>query len=339
MKRRLTSLDPGYRHGFLSVFPQGIDSVFTLFEAANNVEAVLLHKVTPKGKYLIVDDASRFPSAGILKISPAQGTTRPEVLFYNRKIGNQFHLLQRGYGSFHANTWDAGAIVSAPVMAEHHNALKDAIMKIEMRIGLADSTDTATITGMVKALEHRWLMPKAAFKAYPTLGPAPLKVRFQNFSTGYGLHYLWEFGDGDTSSEKHPEHVYVSEGKYPVKLSLVSSLNSQAFTEKPNYITVSSDTRHAMFYGVPYTGLSVTTAAAQEATEPTSFTLIDQTDGQIVERHWFFGDGTDELVASANIHTVRHCYHTPGSYTPSLLVKYADDAVTRTNILQDIMVY
>lgn len=79
-KRRITSLDRGYRHGNLAVFPQAIDSFFTLFEAANNVQARLSHKATATSKYLIVDDASKFPNYGILKIT--HGNTTPEVLFY-----------------------------------------------------------------------------------------------------------------------------------------------------------------------------------------------------------------------------------------------------------------
>lgn len=117
MQRRINSLDKGYIQGSLSVFPQAIDSHFTLFEANNNLETTLSHKLTTTAKYIIVEDASGFPQSGMLRISPKNGTTTPEVLYYGRKIGNQFHILQRN----HAGSWDAGTVISCPVMAEHQD--------------------------------------------------------------------------------------------------------------------------------------------------------------------------------------------------------------------------
>lgn len=51
-----------------------------------------------------------------------------------------------------------------------------------------------------------------------TNGPAPLMVRFSNPSIPAGLdgplRYLWLFGDGTTSSEPSPEHMYGTPGDY-----------------------------------------------------------------------------------------------------------------------------
>ena len=320
-KRRITSLDKNYRHGDLSVFPQALDSVFTLFEAKNNLETRLSHKLTSTAKYIIVENASAFPQSGILKVGS-------EAIFYTKKIGNQFHLLQRKY----ASTWAAGTVVSLPVMAEHHNALKDAIIKIQNKIGLNENPDPQSLHGVLRTLEQRWLAPKAIFKAYPLVGPSPLTVRFQNFSSGHGMHYLWDFGDGITSSEKHPLHTYIGEGAYTVKLNMVSTTNAQVITEKNDYITVSSDLISPFFYGRPLMGYS----KATDSISPTNFTFVDQTDGNITERHWFFGDGTDAIVSNPNIHSIKHTYNKPGDYKPTLMVKYADNKTSRANIVEGI---
>lgn len=48
-------------------------------------------------------------------------------------------------------------------------------------------------------------------------GCAPLTTVFTNLST-YSSEYLWEFGDGGTSSAENPEYIYNESGIYTVKL-------------------------------------------------------------------------------------------------------------------------
>jgi gliding motility-associated-like protein len=49
-------------------------------------------------------------------------------------------------------------------------------------------------------------------------------VQFNNQSVyGTGVHFLWNFGDGDTSSQKNPTHVYQNTGIYNVKLTVTTT--------------------------------------------------------------------------------------------------------------------
>ncbi|MEZ6255162.1 MAG: PKD domain-containing protein [Patescibacteria group bacterium] len=50
-------------------------------------------------------------------------------------------------------------------------------------------------------------------------GNAPLDVRFINTSTSHYDDFAWDFGDGFSSSEKHPSHTYTSPGTYKVTLT------------------------------------------------------------------------------------------------------------------------
>ncbi|WP_162054268.1 PKD domain-containing protein [Pontibacter pamirensis] len=44
-------------------------------------------------------------------------------------------------------------------------------------------------------------------------------IYFKNLSdSSQTISYLWDFGDGTTSTERHPEHTYTKKGKYDVKL-------------------------------------------------------------------------------------------------------------------------
>ena len=62
--------------------------------------------------------------------------------------------------------------------------------------------------------------PTANFTATPTVGDPPLVVRFTDTSKGEISDYLWLFGDGHTSTEKNPVHVYHSVGDHRVTLAV-----------------------------------------------------------------------------------------------------------------------
>lgn len=66
-------------------------------------------------------------------------------------------------------------------------------------------------------------------------------------STAYS--YLWEFGDGETSHEKDPKHVYRMAGTYTVKLTVTSSGGTNSTITITDYIHVyewdyTNDTLH-----------------------------------------------------------------------------------------------
>ncbi|PKL60678.1 MAG: hypothetical protein CVV33_01460, partial [Methanomicrobiales archaeon HGW-Methanomicrobiales-4] len=80
----------------------------------------------------------------------------------------------------------------------------------------------------------------ADFDALPKEGAAPLSVRFSDLSTGTINSYLWNFGDGGTSSEKEPIHLYSLSGSYPVSLTVTGPGGSHT-TTKPGFVTVTGE--------------------------------------------------------------------------------------------------
>ena len=50
-------------------------------------------------------------------------------------------------------------------------------------------------------------------------GLIPLNVEFTNTSAGDNLTYVWDFGDGQTSSEHSPVHEYSAPGEFTVTLT------------------------------------------------------------------------------------------------------------------------
>ena len=78
----------------------------------------------------------------------------------------------------------------------------------------------------------------AEFLATPLQGTAPMTVKFTDKSSGSPKSYYWDFGDGSTSTDRNPTHIYNNDGAYSVGL-VVTYWNGQTKTVvKQNYISV-----------------------------------------------------------------------------------------------------
>lgn len=65
----------------------------------------------------------------------------------------------------------------------------------------------------------------------------PLLVRFTDISTGEITDWLWDFGDGRTSTRQNPIHIYWQAGNYTVSLTVRGPEGSDTAV-KNDYITV-----------------------------------------------------------------------------------------------------
>ncbi len=77
------------------------------------------------------------------------------------------------------------------------------------------------------------------FTAYPDTGTLPLKVRFTDRSTGEINKWHWDFGDGHTSEDQNPEHIYLKSGNYDVTLTITNKDGLKKQYVKKQYIDVS----------------------------------------------------------------------------------------------------
>lgn len=78
----------------------------------------------------------------------------------------------------------------------------------------------------------------AEFSANITDGYSPLQVLFNNLSIN-ATAYTWNFGDGTTSNEVNPSHIYSSPGTYTVSLTASNEL-AIAYNTKESLINVSN---------------------------------------------------------------------------------------------------
>jgi hypothetical protein len=64
------------------------------------------------------------------------------------------------------------------------------------------------------------LGPMAWFDSEPASADTPLSLLFIDRSVGAVTAWLWDFGDGTTSTEQNPSHSYMTFGSYTVKLTV-----------------------------------------------------------------------------------------------------------------------
>lgn len=312
---RKSTLDSGYITGGLSNYPVSLDDKNSLYEVRNNAQTFLTQTLSYGGQYIVVDDTSPFPSKGLIAV----GT---ELVYYDLKTGDAsggtFQNLKRGFAGSRQSVWSVGTTVGNAVMAETHNAIKDAIIQMETNLGTQDSPSTTSLNGILQSLETRFLAPKPIFRASPSQGPSPLTVKFQNFSGGDPIRYLWDFGDGGTSVDIAPTHTFLEEGQYDVKLNMITNLGAQGIVTKTGYITVNNNLAEGFYYVTPDVG-----------TTSTVFTFVDQTLGDVASRYWILGDGNTVTELDPDIHTATHQYSTPGTYNTALIVVFTDQSLRR----------
>ena len=78
------------------------------------------------------------------------------------------------------------------------------------------------------------LPPTAVASADTTAGLPPLTVQFSSAGSvdpeGQPLTYQWAFGDGTTSTQANPQHIYAAAGAYQARLSVSDGVNSTLST-------------------------------------------------------------------------------------------------------------
>ncbi len=145
------------------------------------------------------------------------------------------------------------------------------------------------------------ISPVATFTASDTVGCPPLNVQFTNFSTG-STSYLWNFGDGTTSTVASPSHTYSELGSYDVTLIATGTNGCIDTLVMHNYIDVNYEV-------ASYTPPPAITVCAPFGA---SFSITPQPGQSYL---WDFGDGTTSTLSNPS-----HEYETAGDYVVSLLV-------------------
>ncbi|MGB7992613.1 PKD domain-containing protein [Methanoregula sp.] len=160
--------------------------------------------------------------------------------------------------------------------------------------------------------------PVASFTANSTSGTAPLAVQFTDSSTNTPTSWLWNFGDGNTSTSQNPAHTYTSPDNYTVYLTATNAGGSGVSASQ--IITVIQPKPVASF-----------TENTTSGTAPLTVQFTDTSTNTPTQWNWTFSDGTYSSVQNPE-----HTYTFPGVYAVYLIATNAvsSNVSTQMNLIQ-----
>lgn len=199
-------------------------------------------------------------------------------------------------GSF---TWNFGdgssAAGTSPILHSYAAAGTYPVSLILADTNYCNSPDSLTIILRVSPVV------KAQFEVPD--GCAAYTAVFNNTSLA-GQQFFWDFGDGTSSTDMNPVHLYNTTGTYTISLLVVDS----------NTCNISdSTTRTIQVHAKPTAGFSTTPVPAEYNT-PTVF--YNNATGA-THYIWLFGDGDSTVKNGSD--TVIHQYQQTGSFNACLI--------------------
>lgn len=158
--------------------------------------------------------------------------------------------------------------------------------------------------------------PTVNFSGSPLSGCFPLNVQFSDLSTpGAGNTndtWLWDFGNGNTSTLKNPIATYITTGSFSVTLTVTNDKGCTKTLSRPNYISVTN--------GV--TALFTHTQPAV-CSPPASISFTNNSTGPpILSYYWDFGDGNFSTAINPT-----HTYLGSGSFIVKLVTTSSSGCV------------
>jgi gliding motility-associated-like protein len=150
--------------------------------------------------------------------------------------------------------------------------------------------------------------PVVDFAAIPLSGCFPLRVQFEDLSTpGSGntnVTWLWDFGNGSTSTLQNPLSVYNTAGSFSITLRVTNDKGCIKTISRPNYINVTNGVK-ALF----------TNTQATVCSPPATIAFTNNSTGPpILSYFWDFGDGN-----FSNATNPVHTYLSGGSFIATLV--------------------
>ncbi len=164
-------------------------------------------------------------------------------------------------------------------------------------------------------------VPTVDFTADTTSGEIIIQTTFTSQVTSVINSYLWDFGDGNTSTEPNPVHLYNTVGSFDVSLT-VSGPGGSAQVTKPNFVQTSPPTQIyripdinifpgqqvqlpiAVQHTLPIDGFQFAIAYDSADTAITNFSLLSTATAALNPEFMEFSlndDGTNEFLLAAVI--------------------------------------
>ncbi|WP_439487428.1 putative Ig domain-containing protein, partial [Algoriphagus sp.] len=268
----------------------------TATDAAGNVSL-------PSAALSITIDQNECNAQADFIFSPTEGCTAPMTVFFTDQ-------------SISADVWawDFGDGSSSTAQNPIHSYTTYGDFTVKLTVTDTEYGCSSTIEKVFSNYEL-----SADFNANVAFGCGPLEVGFEDLSVG-AESWNWDFGDGNTSTDQNPTHIYEQPGNYAVVLTTTGGACSKTIT-KNNYIQViGSDVDFSTDITEGCGPLTV------------AFTNLSTYSSPPISFLWDFGDGSTSTLQNPT-----HDYASAGTYTVKLTVNDLDGCsrtLTKTGLIQ-----
>ncbi len=172
-----------------------------------------------------------------------------QAMFFFRQNENDMRTFQfedLSMGEIVSWKWDFGDGVTSTQRNPTHTFSYDGIFYVRLSVRTNDGCESQA--NMVVYVNPDAVYDNACNALFiPFIFSDSLQVLFRNISSMDAIEYRWDFGDGNTSTERSPTHTYATSGIYEVSLTVgtadgctntfegIINLESQNFTGAPAF--------------------------------------------------------------------------------------------------------
>ena len=140
--------------------------------------------------------------------------------------------------------WNFGDNATSTLQDPSHEYNTSGTYTVTLTVCSTNCCDTITRVDYIEVND----VPLADFSSSPINGDVPLTVNFTNLSTCNPTEWNWAFGDGGTSSDQNPSHIYNDSGLFTVTLTATNDCGSDVVTIT-DYISV-TESQYAKAYAL-----------------------------------------------------------------------------------------
>jgi PKD repeat protein len=224
------------------------------------------------------------PAVASFNSSTTDVATNQVVTFTNTSTGTSLTFL-----------WNFGDGLTSTLASPTHAYAAAGVFTVTLTAHNAYGPDSAAQTIITVGAPA-----VAGFGASATNVPMNQVITFTNTSTGAALTFLWDFGDGLTSTLSSPTHAYAVAGVYTVTLTAHNDYGPDSTAS--GVITV----------GAPVVANFNASVVNAKTNQVINFTNAS-TGSATLSYLWNFGDGVTSTLTSPT-----HSYPTAGTYTVTL---------------------
>ncbi|MFN5323585.1 MAG: PKD domain-containing protein [Bacteroidota bacterium] len=220
--------------------------------------------------------------------------------------GNSISFLNQTIGAYNSLQWFFGDGNTSSIASPTHNYSASGVFDVTLIIYANGCSSSLTKDSSVTILSN----PASVFSA-DTLSTCDASHAFafavDTTQASGVVSYLWNFGDGNTSTSPNPQHVFGGPGTYDVTLVTVNAFGCSDTSTALDYITVLNNP-------VP----SISVSGGLMRCVPVYATISTNTTG-IHALSWDFGNGVFSSQPSN-----QQNFFNPGSYPISLTATYSN---------------